>query len=53
MICGIFLSYKYKVTPKDFQIACEEIKRIKKGGKKEDIDIENRKIIEALTGHKY
>lgn len=53
MIFGVALSFKYKVTPKTFQTAQNEIKRIKSGGKKKDIMNDNRLVIEELTGHNY
>jgi oligogalacturonide transporter len=53
MIFGVIMSYKYKVTPKTFQIAQNEIKRIKLGGNKIDIKEENKIVIEQLTGHPY
>jgi oligogalacturonide transporter len=53
MIFGVLLSFIYKVTPKTFQIAQDEIKRIKDGGIRKDITDENRIIVEQLTGHPY
>ncbi len=53
MIFGLLASRKYKVNPKTFKIAREEISRIQNGGKKEDIKEENKTVIEDLTGHKY
>ncbi|MCY1153108.1 MAG: MFS transporter [Sphaerochaetaceae bacterium] len=53
MIFGFLSSRKYKVNPQTFKVAREEIERIQNGGKKEDINEENRKIIEELTGHTY
>lgn len=45
MILGIILSFKYKVTLKNFKIAKDEIKRIKDGGIKNDIKKNNKEII--------
>jgi oligogalacturonide transporter len=53
MVCGVIVSFKYKITPKTFQIAQDEIKRIAEGGDKKDITDENRIIVEQLTGHPY
>jgi oligogalacturonide transporter len=53
IITGIVFSYKYKVTPEKQKILIQEIKRIKKGGKKENADPAVKEVCEELTGIKY
>ena len=53
IISGIIFSYKYKVTPEKQKILIQEIKRIKKGGKKENADPKVKEVCEELTGIKY
>ena len=50
---AILFSLKYEVTPKTHRILKQEIERLKKGGKKEEVSSETREICETLTGIPY
>lgn len=50
---GIYFSRKLKLTDKNRYILQNEIKRLRDGGSKADVDPETKKFVEDLTGYPY
>lgn len=53
LIFGIIFSFKFKINPDTHRILTNETKRLKNGGKKENVDKETKEVCELLTGVKY
>lgn len=53
LLLGIAVSFLFKITPARHKIMCEEIDRLKEGGKREDVKPEAKKVCEMLTGISY
>ena len=52
-VLGIYISFRFPVTPETHRVLISEIKRLKDGGSKSDADEEVKKICEELTGIEY
>ncbi|MBU3072099.1 MFS transporter [Clostridium estertheticum] len=53
LIIGIISSFKFTVTRESHAILKKEVKRLKTGGSKADVDEKTRKTVEELTGWDY
>lgn len=53
LIIGFISSFGFKVTKESHTILKNEVKRLKNGGKKVDVDDKTRKTVEELTGWDY
>jgi len=53
LILGIISSYRYKISPDNYIILMSEIARLKEGGLKSDVELENKTVIESITGIEY
>ncbi|MCR5084047.1 MAG: MFS transporter [Succinivibrionaceae bacterium] len=50
---GWWASTKLSLTKENHKTLCQEVARLRAGGKKEDVDPEVRAIVEDLTGYSY
>ncbi len=53
VIAGILVAFKFKITPHTHAVLVDEIKRLREGGRKEDVTPEAREVAELLTGIPY
>ncbi len=53
LIIGWIASTRLKLTKETHKIVCDEVARLKAGGKKEDVDPKVKEVVENLTGYKY
>lgn len=53
LIIGVLISYKFKVTPYNHKIIINEIKRLREGGEKEEMDKHVKQVIKETTGYDY
>jgi oligogalacturonide transporter len=53
IIIGIIASLFFKINKNTHTVLMNEIERLDKGGKKEDVTPETKKVCEMLTGMKY
>ena len=53
IILGIIAAFKFKITPKKHNILINEIKRLRQGGKRVNVDPTVRNICEELAGNSY
>ena len=52
-VTGIFVSFRFPVTPATHKILMSEIDRLKNGGNKDDVDGKVKAVCEKLTGIDY
>ena len=52
-ILGIWSSFQLKLNDETHAVLQAEIKRLRDGGSKADVDPETKKVVEQLTGYKY
>lgn len=52
-VTGIWVSFRFPLTPSNHKILMIEINRLKEGGLKADVDAEVKKVCEKLTGLDY
>lgn len=50
---GFLIALNFKITPKTFEIIKNEIERLKRGESKNNVEEENKKVCEILTGFPY
>ncbi|WP_461204790.1 MFS transporter [Clostridium sp. DL1XJH146] len=53
VLIGFFISFKYKISPKNHEILLAEIERLKQGGKKSEVDKKVKDVCEEITGIEY
>ncbi|MDE5014424.1 sugar:cation symporter, partial [Francisella tularensis subsp. holarctica] len=53
ILIGIYISTRFKITPKNFEIIKYEISRLEKGGSKAEVNQEVNIVCEDLTATKY
>ncbi|MCX7971238.1 MAG: MFS transporter [Negativicutes bacterium] len=53
LVIGIIFACLFKINKKNYDILMAEIFRLRAGGDKADVRPETRKVVEALTGHRY
>ena len=53
LIMGILFALRFKITPQNQAMVVNEIKRLRQGGKREDIKDNTRGVFEELTGIPY
>ena len=52
-VAGIFVSFRFPVTPSSHKILIAEIERLKNGGRKSEADPEVKSVCEKMTGLEY
>ncbi len=53
ILLGIMVARKFKITPETHPVLMDEIKRLKEGGSRDDVNPKTREVCETLTGHPY
>ncbi|MFW5980093.1 MAG: MFS transporter [Halanaerobiales bacterium] len=53
ILIGIYAALKFKITPEKHQKLIEEIERLRKGGKKRNVEKRTKELCEELSGISY
>lgn len=53
ILAGFIAAFFFKITPENHSVLMKEIERLSKGGKKEDVTSDTKKVCEMLSGMPY
>lgn len=53
IVFGLVTTFKFHLTQRTHKLLCDEVARLRAGGRKEDVTLETKKVVEDLTGHDY
>ncbi len=53
IILGELAAYRFKITPETHKMMTDEIRRLREGGGRENVDPEAKRVCEQLTGFPY